>query len=67
MILQHPQKLAEFFRNENVQDVSGRDFLGELDAGELKSSHLMDEPIPEDFWLYKLLQKNLFFGMGGYG
>jgi len=67
VILQHPQELAEFFRNENVQDVSGRDFLGELDASEVKSSHLMDEPMAEDFWLYQLLKKNLFFGMGGYG
>ena len=67
VILQHPQELAEFFRNENVRDVSGRDFLGELAAGEVKSSHLMDEPIAEDFWLYKLLKKNLFFGMGAYG
>ncbi|MCL2306013.1 MAG: radical SAM protein [Planctomycetaceae bacterium] len=67
VILKHPQKLAEFFRNENAQDVSGRDFLGELDAGEPKPSHLMDKPIPEDFWLYKILKKNLFFGMGAYG
>jgi len=67
VILQHPQALAGFFRNENVHDASGRDFLAELDAGEVKSSHLMDESIPEDFWFYKLLKKNLFFGMGAYG
>lgn len=67
VIIEHPHELAQFFREQNTRDVSGRDFLAELDASEPKPSHLMDEnEIPEDFWLYKILKKNLFFGMGGY-
>ena len=25
------------------------------------------EEIPEDYWVYRMLKKQLFFGMGGYG
>ncbi len=68
VILDHPKELAEFFRREGVRDVSGRDFLAELDASEAKGSHyLPGREMPEDFWVYRLLKKTLFFGMGAYG
>ena len=35
--------------------------------GRLAVSHLPGEEIPEDYWVYRLLKKQLFFGMGGYG
>ena len=25
------------------------------------------EEIPEDYWIYRFLKRQLFFGMGGYG
>lgn len=68
VILEDPKGLAEFFEKQGVVDTSGRDFLEELKSGSPKMSHRMDgEQIPEDFWLYKILKKTLFFGMGGYG
>ncbi|MGL6227528.1 MAG: radical SAM/SPASM domain-containing protein [Thermoguttaceae bacterium] len=66
VILEHPHELADFFRGQQVKDVSGRDILAELDASNPQSSHNFGEEIPEDFWLYKMLKKTLFFGMGGY-
>ncbi len=67
VILENPHELAGFFRSQKSYDTSGRDFCRELDASAPKSSHRMEDAIPEDFWLYKILKKNLFFGMGGYG
>jgi MoaA/NifB/PqqE/SkfB family radical SAM enzyme len=68
VIIDHPQKLAEFLRQEQVTDLSGRDFLAELDASSPKTSHFLpDAEIPEDYWVYRLLKKTLFFGMGAYG
>ncbi len=68
VIIDHPKELAQFFRNENASDVSGRDFLTELENAEPKQSHyLPDEEIAEDYWVYRLLKKTLFFGMGAYG
>ena len=31
------------------------------------SHHLPGEEQPEDYWVYRFLKKQLFFGMGGYG
>ncbi|MGL4593888.1 MAG: radical SAM/SPASM domain-containing protein [Thermoguttaceae bacterium] len=68
VLLDFPQELAAFFRSEHVTDMSGRDFLTELEKAEPKPSHFMPgDEIPEDYWVYRLLKKNLFFGMSAYG
>ena len=68
VILEYPQELAEFLRSQSVDDTSGRDALGEIAAGTPRTSHhLPGEEIPEDYWVYRMLKKQLFFGMGGYG
>ncbi|HLA85736.1 MAG TPA: radical SAM/SPASM domain-containing protein [Thermoguttaceae bacterium] len=68
VILEHPRELAEFFREQGATDYSGRDLPAELAASEPRTSHhLPGEEMPEDFWFYRLLKRQLFFGMGGYG
>jgi len=68
VILEHPQELAAFFRSMGAVDYSGRDMLAELDASTPRTSHhLPGEEVPEDYWVYRFLKKQLFFGMGGYG
>ena len=68
VILERPHELAEYLRRASAADYSGRDALAELDASEPRTSHhLPGEEMPEDYWLYRVLKKQLFFGMGGYG
>jgi len=68
VILERPQELVEFLRGASAHDQTGRDVLAELAAATPRSSHhLPGEEIAEDYWLYRLLKKQLFFGMGGYG
>ncbi len=68
VILERPQELASYLREASATDFSGRDELAELDASSARSSHhLPGEEIPEDFWFYRLLKRQLFFGMGAYG
>jgi MoaA/NifB/PqqE/SkfB family radical SAM enzyme len=68
VILEHPQALADFLRESGATDVSGRDALAELSASAARSSHHRPgEEIAEDSWFYRLLKRQLFFGMGGYG
>jgi MoaA/NifB/PqqE/SkfB family radical SAM enzyme len=68
VILERPGELAEFLRSMSARDTSGRDALAELDASQPRTSHhLPGEEIPEDYWFYRLLKKQLFFGMGAYG
>ena len=68
VILEHPQELVEYLRDSSADDVSGRDALAEISASQTRTSHhLPGEEIPEDYWVYRLLKKQLFFGMGGYG
>ena len=68
VILEHPQELVEFLRSQSAVDYSGRDALAEIAAGTPRTSHhLPGEELPEDYWVYRLLKKQLFFGMGGYG
>jgi MoaA/NifB/PqqE/SkfB family radical SAM enzyme len=68
VILEHPQALADFFREQEAEDMSGRDILAEFDASTPKTSHhLPGREIPENYWVYKILKKMLFFGMGAYG
>ena len=68
VILERPQELAAFLRESGARDYSGRDAYAELAASTPRTSHhLPGEEIPEDYWVYRLLKKQLFFGMGGYG
>jgi len=68
VILEYPQELVEYLRQASAVDYSGRDALAELAAGTPRTSHhLPGEEIPEDYWVYRLLKRQLFFGMGGYG
>ncbi|MCL2743540.1 MAG: radical SAM protein [Planctomycetaceae bacterium] len=68
IILDKPKELAEFLRKENVNDVSGRNFLDELETSTPKTSqYLPNDEIAENYWVYKILKKMLFFGMGAYG
>jgi MoaA/NifB/PqqE/SkfB family radical SAM enzyme len=68
VILEHPQELVEYLRKSSADDTSGRDAFAELSASEPRTSHhLPGEEIPEDYWVYRFLKKQLFFGMGGYG
>ncbi len=68
VIIDHPKELAEFFRSENAEDRSGREFLHELETQPAHMSHyLPGEEVPEDYWVYRILKKTLFFGMGAYG
>ena len=68
VILEHPQALAEYLRSQSAVDYSGRDLAGELAAAAPRTSHhLPGEEIPEDYWVYRMLKKQLFFGMAGYG
>ncbi len=68
VILECPDELARFLRESGVSDCSGRDALAEISASLPRSSHhLPGEEIPEDYWLYRFLKRQLFFGMSGYG
>lgn len=68
VILEHPQALAEFFREHGAIDYSGRDVLAEFDASTPRNSHHMpNREIPEDYWVYRFLKRMLFFGMAAYG
>lgn len=68
VILERPQELVEFLQGCSAADYSGRDALAELRAAAPRTSHhLPGEEMPEDFWFYRVLKKQLFFGMGGYG
>ncbi|MFZ5833224.1 MAG: radical SAM/SPASM domain-containing protein [Planctomycetota bacterium] len=68
VILEHPQELAAFLRSSGAADYSGRDAIAEIAAGKPRSSHhLPGDEVPEDYWVYRMLKRQLFFGMGGYG
>lgn len=68
VILEYPGELAEYLRQFGATDYSGRDALGELASSPARTSHhLPGEEIPEDYWFYRLLKKQIFFGMGAYG
>jgi MoaA/NifB/PqqE/SkfB family radical SAM enzyme len=68
VILERPQELVEYLRGTSAGDYSGRDALKELAASTPRTSHhLPGEEIPEDYWIYRMLKRQLFFGMGGYG
>lgn len=68
VILEHPQELMAFMRHHGVTDYSTRDAFAEYDASKpRRSHHLPGDEIPEDYWLYRLLKQNVFFGMGALG
>lgn len=68
VILECPQDLVRYLRDSGAADTSGRDAYAELAAGEPRTSHhLPGEEIPEDYWVYRILKQQLFFGLGGYG
>lgn len=68
VILEHPQELHDFIRDAGAKDYSGRDTaFEELNSLVPRHSHhLPGEEIPEDFWFYRLMKKNVFFGMGAF-
>ncbi|MHB1034359.1 MAG: radical SAM/SPASM domain-containing protein [Pirellulales bacterium] len=68
VILERPAELKEYLQGMGARDFSGRDAYAELAASTPRNSHhLVGEEIPEDYWLYRFLKKQLFFGMGAYG
>lgn len=68
VILERPAELAEFLKTAGAQDYSGRDALTELAASAPQCSHhLPGSEIPEASWFYRMLKRQLFFGMSGYG
>jgi len=68
VILECPRDLVRYLRDSGAADTSGRDAYEELAAGEPRTSHhLPGEEIPEDYWVYRMLKRQLFFGLGGYG
>lgn len=68
VILEHPRELVDYLRQSSADDTSGRDAWSELSASEPRTSHhLPGEEIPEDYWVYRFLKRQLFFGLGGYG
>ncbi len=66
VILEHPQELHDYIRDAGAKDYSGRDSaFTELNGlSPRHSHHLPGREIAEDFWFYRLLKKNVFFGMG---
>ena len=65
VILEHPQELVEYIKGAGAIDRSGRDAFAEIAGGTpRRSHHLEGDEIPEDFWLYRFLKNQVFFGMG---
>jgi MoaA/NifB/PqqE/SkfB family radical SAM enzyme len=69
VILEHPQELHAFIKEKGAVDYSGRNTaFNELNSITPRNSHhLPDNEIPEDYWVYRFLKKQVFFGMGAIG
>ena len=68
VILEHPQELVAYINEHGALDYSGRDALSEINSIKPRHSHhLPGKEIPEDYWVYKFIKKNVFFGMGAAG
>jgi len=68
VILEHPQELAAFIQDHGAKDYSTRDAISEINSIDPRHSHhLPGDEIPEDFWVYRFLKKQVFFGMGALG
>ncbi|MCZ7644249.1 MAG: radical SAM protein [Planctomycetota bacterium] len=66
VILEYPQQLHDFIKDAGARDYSGRGTaFAELNGITPRhSQHLAGEEIPEDFWFYRILKSQVFFGMG---
>ena len=68
VILEHPEELVEYIKGHGAKDYSGRDAFSEYERMSPRHSHhLPGREIPEDYWVYKLMKKQVFFGMGAAG
>lgn len=68
VILEHPQELVSYINEHGAQDYSSRDAFKEFNSIEARHSHhLPGKEIPEDFWFYRMVKKQVFFGMGAAG
>jgi len=66
VILEYPQQLHEYIKDSGATDYSGRGtaFKELNDISPRTSQHLPGEEIPEDYWVYRFLKNQVFFGMG---
>jgi MoaA/NifB/PqqE/SkfB family radical SAM enzyme len=69
VILEHPQELHSYIKESGAKDFSGRNTaFAELQSISPRNSHhLPGEEIPEDYWVYRFLKRQVFFGMGALG
>lgn len=69
IIMEHPEKLAGFIKEQDAVDSSGRGtFMDELNAVcPCCSHHQPGQEIPERNWAYRFAKKHWFFGFGAYG
>ena len=68
VILENPVELKNYISGMGAKDFSTRDAYTELASGAPRNSHhLPGEEIPEDYWLYRFLKRQVFFGMGAHG
>lgn len=69
VILEYPQQLHEYIKDAGARDYSGRGTaFQELNAITPRhSQHLPGQEVPEDFWFYRFMKKQVFFGMGASG
>jgi len=69
VLLDCPEKLAEFLRAQEARDTSGRGTAyAELGAMTCHPGHhLPGREIPERHWAYRFAKKHWFFGFGAYG
>lgn len=66
VILEYPQQLHDYIKDSGAKDYSGRGTaFKELNAIVPRNSqHMPGEEIPEDYWVYRFLKNQVFFGMG---
>jgi MoaA/NifB/PqqE/SkfB family radical SAM enzyme len=69
VILEKPQELHAYIKDCGAKDFSGRGTaFEELNRITPRHSHhLPGEEIPEDYWVYRFLKKQVFFGMAALG
>lgn len=69
VILEKPQELHDYIKNAGAVDFSGRGTaFQELNSITPRNSHhLPGDEIPEDYWVYKFLKNQVFFGMAAIG
>jgi len=67
VILEQPVQLKNFIEGTGAKDFSARDAYTELASSVPRNSHhLPGDEIPEDYWFYRFLKKQVFFGMGAF-